>query len=410
MPTLSTPALEDFRLECEQFLEDRYPRRPTVAKRFVWGEGSDEVALFESRDVAVQHAEVAAVRDWRRRLFDSGLGWLTGPEEFGGRGLSRAHQQVLDAASRLYQVPGNSILTISIGMIAPTIMRHGDDALRKRIVPALQSGDLIACQLFSEPAAGSDLASLTTMARRDGDGWRVSGQKVWTSGAHFSDVGEIICRTGEGGRHRNLTAFVIDMRAPGVTVRPLVQMTGSAAFNEVFFDDVWVPESDRLGDVGDGWSVALTTLANERNAIGGEGFGGSGLLNIERYVAMVQAFDRATDPLVRQTLADLWIGLRVAKYTRRRAAAARTPGSPPGPEATLDKLALSDNVARISRLLSAVLGPHVLADTGEWGTYAWGEVILGLPGYKIAGGTDEILKNVIGERVLGLPKEPRQGN
>jgi alkylation response protein AidB-like acyl-CoA dehydrogenase len=288
-------------------------------------------------------------------------------------------------------------------------MRHGTDALRRRFVPALQSGDLIACQLFSEPSAGSDLASLMTTARRDGEGWRVSGQKVWTSGAHFSDIGEIICRTGEGGRHRNLTAFVIDMRAPGVTVRPLVQMTGSAAFNEVFFDDVWVPDTDRLGDVGDGWSVALTTLANERNAIGGEGFGGSGLLNIDRYIAMVRAFGRDTDPIARQMLADVAIGLRVAKYTRRRAAAGRASGSPPGPEATIDKLALSENVARISRLLATVLGPHVVADTGEWGTYAWSEVILGLPGYKIAGGTDEILKNVIGERVLGLPKEPRSG-
>ncbi|MEO5722773.1 MAG: acyl-CoA dehydrogenase family protein [Ilumatobacteraceae bacterium] len=404
-PTMTS--IGELQDECEAFLSEHYSLRPTVSRSFVWGEGSDQIVLFESPDPEAQQAEVTAVRGWRRLLFDAGLGWVVGPVDLGGRGLTRGHQQALDAACRRYTVPGNSMLTISIGMIAPTIMRHGSESLQRRIVPALQRGDLIACQLFSEPGAGSDLASLSTSARRDGDGWRITGQKVWTSGAHFSDIGEIICRTGEGERHSNLTAFLVDMGAPGVVVRPLKQMTGSAAFNEVFLDDVWVPDEDRLGDVGQGWSVALTTLANERSAIGGDGFGGSGLLNVDRYIAMVRMFGRSSDAVVRQQLVDLWIGLRVAKYTRRRASAGRASGSPPGPEASIEKLALSNNVLRISGLLSTVLGARLIADTGEWGTYAWREVVLGVPGYKIAGGTDEILKNLIGERVLGLPKEPR---
>ena len=372
----------------------------------MWGEGSDEIVLYERTEDGAIDEEIASVRAWRRELFDAGLGWVTGPPKLGGRGLSTAHQAVLDAATRRYEVAGNALLTISIGMIAPTIMRHGSPDLCGRYVPAMHRGDVIACQLFSEPGAGSDLASLATRARRDGEGWRISGQKVWTSGAHFSDVGEIICRTGDGARHRDLTAFLVDMRAPGVTVRPLVQMTGSAAFNEVFLDDVWVADDDRLGEIGDGWSVALTTLANERGAIGGDGFGGSGLLNFARLAEMARVFGRADDPCVREQLAKVWIGLGVAKYHRRRSAASRASGPAPGPEASISKLMLSANVARIGDLVSMVLGARLVADTGEWGTAAWGEVVLGAPGYRIAGGTDEILKNIIAERVLGLPREP----
>lgn len=406
MQSTTLPALDQFAVECESFLSARFEPRRATSSAFVWGEGSDEIVLYERTDPGAIDREVAQVRAWRRELFDHGLGWLTGPVDLGGRGLGREYQAVLDAATRRYDVPGNALLTISIGMIVPTIMRHGTFELRCRYVPAMQRGDVIACQLFSEPSAGSDLASITTRARRDGAGWRISGQKVWTSGAHFSDVGEVICRTGDGGRHRDLTAFLVDMRGPGVTVRPLVQMTGSAAFNEVFFDDVWVPDEDRLGNIGEGWAVALTTLANERGAIGGDGFGGSGLLNFTRLREMARVFAHEGDSHVRGLLTEVWMGLAVAKQHRRLAAASQASGSAPGPEATLSKLMLSANVARIGELASAVLGPRLIADSGEWGTYAWSEVVLGAPGYRIAGGTDEILKNVIAERLLGLPKEP----
>jgi alkylation response protein AidB-like acyl-CoA dehydrogenase len=227
---------------------------------------------------------------------------------------------------------------------------------------------------------------------------------VWTSGAHYSDIGEVLCRTSDGERHRNLTAFVVGMHAPGVEVRPLRQMTGGAAFNEVFLTDVWVPDQDRLGEVDGGWAVALTTLANERKAIGGEGFGGAGLLRFERYRQMVHALGGADDPVVRQAVADLFIHLRVARYTRDRIAAARLAGRAPGPEGSVGKLQLTHNYLRISELVSRVLGPHLTADTGEWGTYAWAEFVLGTPGMRIGGGTDEVQRTILAERILGLSR------
>jgi alkylation response protein AidB-like acyl-CoA dehydrogenase len=296
------------------------------------------------------------------------------------------------------------MLTISLGMIAPTILVHGTPDAKGRYLAALQRADLIACQLFSEPGAGSDLASVATREERDGDGWRITGQKVWTSGAQYSDIGEVLCRTSEDERHRNLTAFVVDMHAPGVEVRPLRQMTGGAAFNEVFFDEVWVPDDDRLGEVGGGWRVAITTLSNERAAIGGDGFGGAGLLSLDRYRQMAQVFGRADDPIVRQRLADLLIHQRVANYTRLRAVAARRAGHAPGPEASIGKLALAQQFQRIGEFAALLLGPKLIADTGEWGTYAWAGLVLSTPGYRIGGGTDEVMRNIVAERVLGLPK------
>jgi alkylation response protein AidB-like acyl-CoA dehydrogenase len=224
---------------------------------------------------------------------------------------------------------------------------------------------------------------------------------VWTSGAHLADIGEILCRTAEEPRHRNLTMFVVDMQAPGVEVRPLRQMTGGAAFNEVFLDDVWIPDSDRLGDVDGGWGVAMTTLANERSAIGGSGFGGKGLLSMDRLGALVRHCERSDDPIVRQEVAALLCGLRTASWTRRRfAAEGRTASLGP-----VLKLALCRDLSALAGIISECLGPSLLADTGEWGTYAWANFIVGLPGYRIGGGTDEVLKSVVAERALGLPRE-----
>jgi alkylation response protein AidB-like acyl-CoA dehydrogenase len=183
-------------------------------------------------------------------------------------------------------------------------------------------------------------------------------------------------------------------------------MTGGAAFNEVFLNDVWISDDDRLDDVGNGWAVALTTLSNERSAIGAEAFGGHGIFRLERYRSMVRHFGLADDRLVRQKLADLYIHLEVAKQTRRRASDMQRAGHAPGPEAALGKLALSDNIRRLSSFVSDVLGARLTANTGEWGTFAWQDVVVGAPGYRLGGGTDEILKNILGERVLGLGKEP----
>jgi alkylation response protein AidB-like acyl-CoA dehydrogenase len=398
-------AVREFETECHGFLRSCAPRRTAERQAFRWGVGPDQVPVFDEVDRDAERAEVVAVRAWRAALWSAGLGWITGPIEFGGRGLASSYQRIFDMVAREYDVPGNGKLTVSLGMVAPTILRHASESARRRYLCGLYDGSIIACQLFSEPDAGSDLASATARAVPDGAGWRITGQKVWTSGAHYSDIGEILCLTGgDAGPHRNLTMFVVDMHAPGVSVRPLRQMTGGVAFNEVFFDDVYVPDDDRLGEIGDGWTVALTTLSNERKAIGGAGFGGVGLLSPERYLQMTTALGAADDPIVRNALANLLINLRVAKLNRMRTDANQRLSGAPGPEATIGKLQLSANYQLIAHYVGMVLGPRLIADAGEWGMYSWSSFVLGAPGMRIGGGTDEVMRNVVAERVLGLPK------
>ena len=289
-------------------------------------------------------------------------------------------------------------------MVAPTIADHAQPGVAAELLPTLYRGDVVACQLFSEPGAGSDLASLQMRAERDGEEWVVTGQKVWTSGAHYSDIGEIICRTdADLPKHKGLTGFLVDMKAPGVEVRPLRQMTGGANFNEVFFNEVRVPDSWRLGDVNDGWRVALTTLMNERAAIGGGPSRGGGFTRLRE---MARHFGLADDPLVRQKLIDIYINGMVLRLNNDRAMAALKRGQLPGPELSGAKLLLTENMRRTSDYVSTVLGPRLAADTGEWGTFSWSGYVLGMPGMAIAGGSDQVLRNILGERVLGLPKEP----
>lgn len=399
------PSVEQFAEEVEGYLSAHYSRKKKEAKQqFVWGEGSDEVRVFQEPDPEQEEDAMPAIRAWRKGLWEAGLGWITGPTPLGGRGLGVAHQRTFERISRGYDVPGDSSLTIGLGMVAPTILKHGSDEQKAKYLTGLYSGELVACQLFSEPGAGSDLASVGTRAVRDGDNWVLNGQKVWTSGAHLADFGEIICKTNDGARHQNLTAFLIDMKAPGVEVRPLRQMTGGAAFNEVFFNDVVVPDADRLDVEGAGWKVAITTLMNERNAMGNSSFGGAGILSTERIAELVRHSGLAQDPVVRQEFAALQVRLRVGRYTNQVFAAKAKAGDSPGPVASINKIALSTNMAELGRFVADVLGPRIIADTGEWGTFAWTSVLLGAPGYRIGGGTDEILKNMVAQRVLGLPR------
>jgi alkylation response protein AidB-like acyl-CoA dehydrogenase len=395
---------EQLEAEARAFLDANAERRPE--ETFVWGQGSENVSLFPERTPEQQAADLAASRAWAQRVFDAGFGWITGPVEYGGRGLSADHQRAWNRVAADYQTPSLSIYGIGLGMVAPTILAHATDEVKEAYLRKMWRGDIVACQLFSEPSSGSDLASLQTRAVRDGDEWVLNGQKVWTSGAQVSDIGEIICRTDpELPKHRGLTGFVVDMHAPGVEVRPLRQMTGGASFNEVFFTDVRVPDSHRLGDVNGGWTVALTTLMNERAAIGGGG-GGVGLPTSTRLIEVARATGTNTDPLIRQQLAEIVINDRVAGYTNRRAMAKIAQGQLPGPEMSLAKLSLTANMVRTYEALSSMLGPKLVVDTGEWGTYAWTQFLLGVPGMRIAGGSDEVMRNIIGERVLGLPKEP----
>ena len=399
------PTVQEFAEEVEQYLSANYSRKKKEAKQqFVWGEGSDEVKVFQEPDPDEDADAMPAIRAWRKGLWDAGLGWITGPTELGGRGLGTAYQRTFERISRLYDVPGDSSLTIGLGMVAPTILKHGTDEQKRKYLTGLYNGDLVACQLFSEPGAGSDLASVGTKAVRDGDNWILNGQKVWTSGAHLADFGEIICKTNDGARHQNLTGFLLDMKAPGVDVRPLRQMTGGAAFNEVFLNDVVVPDSDRLAEEGEGWKVAITTLMNERNAMGNSSFGGAGILSTERIAELIRHSGLAEDPVVRQEFAAIQVRLRVARYTNQVFAAKAKAGDSPGPVASINKIALSTNIAELGRFVADVLGPRIVANTGEWGTYAWTSMLLGAPGYRLGGGTDEILKNMVAQRVLGLPR------
>lgn len=389
----------------------RVHAEPRRAEASGWGEGSDSVAVFPDRTPDEDRAELATARSWRQQVFDAGFGWITGPSSYGGRELPRAYDELYRELESGFEVPSQFPLAIGLGIVAPAILAHASEAAKLRYLPAMHRGDIVACQLFSEPGAGSDLASLTTRAVQDGEEWVINGQKVWTSGAQFSAIGEIICRTDpELPRHKGLTGFLVDMHAPGVEVRPLRQMTGGASFNEVFFTDVHIADDHRLGDVNQGWSVALTTLMHERAAIGGGIVSAAaGALGAERLIDLLRHLGKNTDPLMRQRLADIYIHTKVADYTNQRAMAKIRAGQLPGPELSVAKLALTDNMRRVSELVSIALGPRLCADTGEWGTWAWSELVLGIPGMRLAGGTDEVMKNIIGERVLGLPKEPRLG-
>jgi alkylation response protein AidB-like acyl-CoA dehydrogenase len=394
---------DEFRAEATAFLDANAQRRVKVSE--VWGQGSDEVSILPERTPEEDAAILATAKEWRAKVFDAGLGWLSGPETYGGRGLPREYERIWQSLENDYDVPGIGPFGIGLGMVAPTILAHAIEDTRRQYLAPMYRGDVVACQLFSEPVAGSDLAGIQTKAIRDGDEWILNGQKVWTSGAHFSDIGEIITRTSTypDSRHRGLTMFLVDMRAPGVEVRPLRQMTGGASFNEVFFTDVRVPDDQRLGDVDQGWTVALTTLMNERMAIGGGGIG-SGLNLAGRLQALARHMGVADDPNVRQQLADVIIRHSVSRYTTMRAMAKMRAGQLPGPELSTLKLALTNNMQKMSELLTALLGPRLMADTGEWGTYAWSSFVLSVPGMRVAGGTDEVLRNIVGERVLGLPK------
>jgi acyl-CoA dehydrogenase len=399
-------SLDEFKAEATAFL-DANASLKAEATEFVWGEGDDDVALFEEISPATEQRQLAEAKAWLAKRATAGLHWITGPTELGGRALPNAYANAYRSLETRYDVPKQGFFGIGLGMVAPTILAHGTPETHAYL-PKMWSGELVGCQLFSEPGAGSDLAGLTTKAERDGDEWVITGQKVWTSGAHYSDIGEIICRTDpELPKHKGLTGFVVDMKAPGVEVRPLRQMTGGTAFNEVFFEEVRVPDHHRLGDVNQGWTVALTTLMNERASIGGGGGGGGlGLASATRLIEMMRHFGVSDDPVLRDELARLYTQFQVAKFTNQRAAANLKAGGTPGPELSIGKLALTNNLTATAEFVAKVLGPRLIADSGEWGTYAWSTFVCGTPGMRIAGGSDETLRNIVSERVLGLPKEP----
>lgn len=392
------PTIEEFVSGARAFLESVSTGRSRARS----GTGKSRYALFSGST----EEEITAAIEYQRAAFDHGYGWISGPTEDGGAGLPVAYEKAFAAVEREYTIPSKGPLSVSLGMVAPTLAQFGSAEAKKRWLPALRRADVVGCQLFSEPAAGSDLAAVRTRAEQKGDGdWIVTGQKVWTSGAHYSDIGIVLTRTSEGPRHRNMTAFVVDMHAPGVEVRPLRQITGAADFNEVFLTDVRIPDSCRLGEVGQGWSVAIAMLMHERGAIGGSSSGGSGLFRMDDLAAWITDQGRQDDPVVVDAFARVYSGITAAKAMRVRADANLKANGVPGPEMSLGKLALTANLQALSDLVTVVLGPRLVADTGTPASFAWSEFVLSVPGMRIGGGTDEIHRNTVAERSLGLPKD-----
>jgi alkylation response protein AidB-like acyl-CoA dehydrogenase len=384
---------------------NREPRPPRSELR--WGAGSDRVSLFRDSGPAEDLELLDEVRAWQRTKFDAGYGAIGWPVKYGGDGLPRAYEVSFRRLESGFETPDPiEVVTISLGIEAPTILTLGSDEQKRRWIRSLRRCDELCCQLWSEPDAGSDLGSIATRAVRDGDEWVIDGQKVWTTGARFADLGYLICRTDTTTpRQHAFTAFLVPMDTPGIEVRPLRQMTGGASFNEVFFTGVRVPDSARLGDVGSGWQAMMTTLGFERATAGSSGQGGSDVLG--RVVLTARQRGRLADPLVRQAIAHLHATKQMRKLTEQGAAARLRAGGVPGSEGSITKISMTRWLQDVGEVMTTLLGPSLVADTGEWGTYAWSELITGFPGLRLGGGTDEIQKNAIAERALGLPREPR---
>jgi alkylation response protein AidB-like acyl-CoA dehydrogenase len=403
------PELDAYAAEARDWLEANATPRKSAGERSAWGEGSDDVSVFHDLDQDEEAELLRRAMEWQRRKYDAGYGAISWPLELGGAGLPAIYEQVFRDEEAAFETPqGHETFSVTTQLVAPTIRTFGTPEQQARFVPRFLRTEELCCQLFSEPGAGSDLAALKTRAVRDGDEWVITGQKVWSSGARFSTWGEIICRTDfDAPKHAGLTAFLLPMDAPGIEIRPIRQMSGGSSFNEVFFDEVRIPDSLRLGAVGEGWKVTLVTLAFERASSAGEHgdeVGGSW----EQVLELARWLGRTDDPVVRQRLARLHTLDRIRSFqTMRQAAEPPTDDGAPSPANSTGKLQWTQWMTMVSDVVSELLGPRLVADTGEWGTYAWAKHVLGAPGYRIAGGSDEIQRNIIGERVLGLPPEPR---
>ena len=396
-----TTDLDAFRATCRAFLEANATRR---SERRPGDDDEDEFQQMEGL------ANLDAARAYQAALYDAGLAGITWPKEVGGQGLSNEHQRVFNEEAADFETPTGPY-TIGLGMVIPTIIEHGTDEQKERYVRKALRGEEIWSQLFSEPGAGSDVASLQMRAERDGDEFVLNGQKVWTTGAQHSQFGAVIARTNpDMPKHRGITMFVIDFSDPNIEVRPLRQMNGGTGFNEVYFTDVRVPATNVIGQVDDGWRCAIAMLANERVAIGAGGGGarrGSGG-GIDAMVRLARRRGLLDDPVIRQGLADVYIRQRIMGFIGQRTRAALKSGKAPGPEGSIAKLAGALLARRSSDLGIAIAGTGGQAWLpDDRRSSRWASAVLSAPSSRIAGGTDEVQRNIIGERVLALPKEPQ---
>jgi alkylation response protein AidB-like acyl-CoA dehydrogenase len=385
-----TPEEAAFRAEARAWLsEHAAPITDATPRRSPWG-GGDEAG------------HIRRAKAWQRALYDGGWAGVTWPKQYGGRGATSIQAAIFGQEQGKFDVsPG--VFAVGIGMVGPTIIAHGTDGQKERFLDPMLRGEEVWCQLFSEPGAGSDLAGLGTRAVRDGDEFVVNGQKVWNSGAHYSDWGILLARTDPSApKHRGITYFLVDMRTPGVDVRPLRQITGQAHFNEVFLSDVRIPVANVLGAVNDGWRVAIRTLANWRGVMGGGGVWGWRDVRV-----LARESGAGRDPVLRQELAAAFTRFELTRFLGYRAQTALSQGKAPGPEVSIMKLFHSQSLARTGDLVMAMQGvAATLAAPDAPRDGFWLSMFLNQWASRIGGGTDQVQRNIIGERVLGLPKEP----
>ena len=389
-----TPQEAEFRAKCRTWLEANAQlktKKTNSAKNMNIGNKS----LLE------------AAAEWQKKKYDAGWAMIHWPKEFGGIGATPIERIIWAQEESKFNVP-KGVYEIGLGMAGPVMMEYATDEQKERYLPPMAEGKEIWCQLFSEPSAGSDVAGLRSKAVQDGENWIVNGQKVWTSGAHFSDFGILVVRHDPGlEKHKGLTFFFVDMKSPGIEVKPIKQLTGGSSFNEVYFNDVVIPDSQRLGEIGDGWKVAITTLMNERLAVGdADG------VDANEAFELAKKHDKDGEQLidnnaVRESIADWYCEASGLKNTKLRTMSALSRGDTPGPEASITKIVSANKLQAIGNfgMDSSDMSGMLMDEKSDFIKFqmAW----MGAAGLRIAGGTDEILKNIIAERVLGLPQEAR---
>ncbi len=355
--------------------------------------------------------EMAASKSWQKKKAEAGYARITWPKGMGGIGGTPMQSIIFNQEESKYDVPTGGPFAIGLGMCIPTVMAYTNDAVKARYVKPAVEGTEVWCQLFSEPAGGSDVAALKTRAVKEGDTWTINGSKIWTTGAQFSDYGLLLTRTDPNvPKHKGLTMFFLSMKSPGVEVRPIKQASGASGFNEIFFTDVKIPDSQRVGEVGQGWQVALTTLMHERLAVGG---GQGGGLDVPQLLQLARTLELEDGPAiknaaVREKIADWYVRSAGLKYTTLRTMTALSRGQQPGPEASIAKVVVASKLQDLSAFameLEGEAGAITGSDAPMQGMFQQGW--LSAPGLRIAGGTDEILRNIIAERVLGLPGDVR---
>ena len=388
-----TPQEAKFRKKCRDWLE----------KNASYKDGSSKSEDFANKD------KLNDAKAWQKKKYDAGWAMLHWPKEYGGIGASSMERIIWANEEAKFDVP-KGIFEIGLGMCGPVMMEYASEEQKERYLPPMAEGKEIWCQLFSEPSAGSDVAGLRSKAVQNGDKWIINGQKVWTSGAHFADYGMIVARSDPSAlKHKGLTYFYLDMKTPGIEIRPIKQISGTSNFNEVFFNDVRIPDSQRLGGEGEGWKVALTTLMNERLAVGDppgldfdQIFEATKELEVEDGLAIKNSE-------VRQKMADWYVQSRGLQYTKFRSITALSKGQTPGPELSISKLVTASKMQDVSAYALELM------DSSGMVHHDQNPVLKNLfqNGYffsaamRIAGGTDEVLRNIIAERVLGLPQDER---